>query len=373
MKELLVQRFLRDGGTAEELLAKHGVRLKPFNGKASLIYDQLGAPENDPLANQCRGLVLREGTWNALAYPFDRFFNHGTPQAAEIDWSTAAFEEKLDGTLLIVYWDDVSGHWRAATRSMSEAHGDVDGVGTFAELADRASIRLCGLPLDGLMCSCKADRGCTFMFELTGPYNRIVCQYEELGLTLLGVRDLTTFEELRPELWAATLGVPVPRRWHFSNLTELAEVMRDWHPAQHEGVVVKDAQFRRVKVKSPQYVAAHHATDSLGSSWRSCTEAVLSGAADDIESLVPEYVRERIVKVKGALRFLTAKVEEDMLDLGGIDDMKEFAASAVVRIWPAALFTLKRGKAESMEAFLKGASPDHVLAVIEKALPGLLA
>lgn len=66
MKELLVQRYLRSGGSAESLLADHGVRLKPHNGKASLIYDQLAGNETDPLAVQCRGLILRLDSWDVL-------------------------------------------------------------------------------------------------------------------------------------------------------------------------------------------------------------------------------------------------------------------------------------------------------------------
>src|SRR6478609_5767270 len=109
MSRLLVQQFLREGGSPEQLLASHGVRAKAYNGKVSFVYDQLAARNDDPLACQCRGLVLREGSWEILARPFDRFFNHGQAEAASIDWATARFEEKLDGTLLIVYWDPLAG------------------------------------------------------------------------------------------------------------------------------------------------------------------------------------------------------------------------------------------------------------------------
>ena len=95
--------------------------------KFSLNYDQIEAIDGDPLVEECRGVVLvqesRErgepGRYRVIARPFQRFYNLGQGGAAEIDWSTAAFEEKLDGTLCIVYHH--GGIWNVATRSMPDA------------------------------------------------------------------------------------------------------------------------------------------------------------------------------------------------------------------------------------------------------------
>jgi hypothetical protein len=369
---LLVQSFLRAGGTFEALLADHGVKAKPHNGKVSFVYDQLAAKNSDPLACQCRGLVLREGTWDVVAYPFSRFFNHGQVEAAAIDWATARFEDKLDGTLIIAYWDDVPGRWMCATRSMCEAHGDINGAGTFAELADRAA-RAEGVgaaSMHDLFEGVALDRGCTFMFELTGPYNTIVCQYDDLKLTLLGARRLATFEELDPTRDDVNMGLSTVRTWHFDNIDHLVEVIRDWDPKHFEGVIVKDAAFNRIKVKSPKYLAVAHATDSLGSSWRSVCEAVLSGAADDIGDMLPPLIRERVDVVKVAVTAAVAQAETDLLAMPVTDDMKAFAAEATKSLWPAALFSVKRGKAGSVAEFARGCSPESVLDVCEKVSPG---
>jgi len=370
--ELLVQAYLRSGGTADSLLIEHGVKLKPHNGKVSLVYDQLAAKETNQLANQCRGLVLREGTWDIVAYPFDRFFNHDQPCAAPIDWATAAYEEKLDGTLIIAHWDDGCARWHVATRSMCEAHGDINGVGTFAQIVDRyareASVG--ASDFHSLMEGIGADRWRTYMFELTGPFNRVVCHYDTLDMALLGVRSLDTLAELDPITEANQLGLKTPRRWEFSNPTHMLEVIRDWHPREFEGVVAKDAEFRRVKVKSPAYLAAHHATDSLGSSWRSVTDAVIRGAADNLAGLVPDYVQKRIDTVREVLVELTAATERDFAELRGIDDMKEFAFAAQKRAWPAALFQLKREKAVSVAEVIANATTDHIVGLCEKTRPG---
>ena len=42
-----------------------------------------------PVVQECRGLLLEEGTWNVVAMPFTKFFNFGEKLAPTIDWSTA--------------------------------------------------------------------------------------------------------------------------------------------------------------------------------------------------------------------------------------------------------------------------------------------
>lgn len=359
---LLVVDYLRAGGTYETLLVEHGVHAKPHNGKVSFIYDQISARDDDPIAKQCRGLILREGSLDVVAYPFDRFFNLGQAAAAAIDWGTARFEDKLDGTLLIVYWDDAARRWHCATRSMCEAHGNINGQGTFAQLADAAAHAESGaVSLDGLMRSVGADRGVTYMFELTGPYNRVVCEYGGLGLTLLGARRLADCAELDPVWICGETGFSPVKTWSFESIADLTEVITTWSPLEREGVVVKDALFSRIKVKSPQYVAAHKAADTLGSSWRNVCEAILTGHADDIIACVPVHVRERIENLRPAIAALVQRVEADYAELRSIDDMKTFALAAQQRVWSSPLFALKRGKAESVSTFMRDVQADTVL------------
>jgi hypothetical protein len=125
---VFAQELLRDGMSPAELFERHRVHVKPHNGKVSLIYDQIEASPADPVACQCRGMVLREGTWDLLAYPFDRFFNYGQPEAEGLNLETSAFQEKLDGTLIIAYWDDRDSRWHTATRSLTEAHLGHNGI-----------------------------------------------------------------------------------------------------------------------------------------------------------------------------------------------------------------------------------------------------
>src|SRR5271170_4102940 len=98
---LLVQEFLRTR-TFGDLIREHGVyaSVSKSGHKFSLNYDQIEAKETDPLAQECRGLILAPvdgkplyceitsdgkhhyedigpGETTILAYPMKRFFNHG--------------------------------------------------------------------------------------------------------------------------------------------------------------------------------------------------------------------------------------------------------------------------------------------------------
>jgi hypothetical protein len=115
---ILVQQYLLEHSLAD-LAAEHavGATLSASGHKASLNYNMIEAKDGDPIACQCRGLVIaREsgqpialdaplGSTIILARPFDRFFNHGQGAAADIDFSdpTTVFMEKRDGTLGIPY------------------------------------------------------------------------------------------------------------------------------------------------------------------------------------------------------------------------------------------------------------------------------
>lgn len=364
MTRILVQDYLRRGFGYDSLLAEHHVKAKPYNGKVSFLYEQFAARREDALANQCRGLILREGTWDVLAYPFDRFFDHDEPFAAAVDWSTAACEEKLDGTLCIVYWDEKERRWHVGTRSTPEAHLSVDG----GEDPIRVMVyRAAGGSLEEYMAF--QDRGITWMFELTGPDNRVVCQYGAPALTLIGARRLSDFQEIDPEPLArraASARWRTPERWLVRDLPDLVARIADRSPLEVEGAVVKDAGFRRVKVKSPAWLAAHHAIDSLGASWRAVCEAIQSGHSESIWQTSPPRVQRRIERLRTELSLLAHRTEKDLDSLIGVVDMKEFAERAKHRLWPAALFAVRRGKAPDVTSFLMRANADTVLELCRK-------
>ena len=102
-----------------------------------LSYSQTESNFSSDVVQECRGLILERGSWNVVAMPFKKFFNYGEQHADRLDWGTAKVYEKLDGSLLTLYFH--SGEWHVATSKLPAADGKlpsggVAGCGTFAEL-----------------------------------------------------------------------------------------------------------------------------------------------------------------------------------------------------------------------------------------------
>lgn len=359
---LKVQEYLRSGKRLEDLQVEHGVYSFVQNGKISLSYDQIEARSSDPISQECRGLILAEDTYEPIAVPFFRFFNkEQVDVAAPIDWNSAIFQDKLDGTLIIVY--HFEGKWQVATRSRPEADVPIDQCDlTFSRLTDITVKKMFGGEFEGidhLMQSRGAHSGKTFCFEITSPINEIVCKYNDYQLTLLGVRDLVSLTEEDPDLWAQQLGFPIPQVYHFASPSEMVEVIKNWNPLEKEGVVVRDGHFNRIKVKNPAYVAYNKLRDSLSTSFLGCIEIILLGKDDDVLQVVPEYIGDRIRLLRDAMQKLISIVEKDYQDLKHLTDMKSFALEAQQRLWPAPLYALQRRKVNSISDFLtqgKGSS-----------------
>ena len=194
MNAPLVIEYLRTHSAAE-LFAEHGVRVSPSKTrtyKASLNYDQIQARNDDPLACECRGLVVatRDGSpvpmdgpcgdLVVLARPMDRFFNHGQGAAHVVtdeELRDAVVYEKLDGTLCIVYYDPLYtssvnprlNGWCVATRSVPDADEPVDGFrdATFRSLFESAVVATYD---DTWVDFCaKLNPAMTYCFELCSP------------------------------------------------------------------------------------------------------------------------------------------------------------------------------------------------------------
>jgi len=397
--KLLVQKYL-ENHTFGQLAKEHGVyaSFSKSGHKFSLNYDQIEAKESDPLAQECRGLILTPisdnpcaeilvpeykdgkisydniipGKTKVLAYPMKRFFNHGQGAAANIDWHdpSLAVLEKLDGTLCIVYYDSVTHQWCVATRSVPEADLLMDnGIFTFRTLFEKALQETCGITFQEY--GSKLDPEITYCFELTTPYNRIVVEYKNCGVTLLAARSVlyesdqyglkcVSLEELDVHN-IETYGVPIAQAHTYTNVQELADWVSSLNPMEHEGVVVRDKNFNRIKLKNPSYVAYNKARDALGTSERNCLELVLAEKEDDVIPFLPEEIVKNLYRIKeGAQKFIKvhdeayreAKAAADATSPG---DKKTFAILVTKnkQLWSAPFFQMFDGKADNMKDFIK--------------------
>lgn len=316
---LLVQEFLRTQNFLR-LEHHHGVNASFSNDrrKVSLNYDQIASKENDLLAQQCRGLILARpngepfhptpgdhitGETVVVARPFDRFFNHGQQganAAALLGQPGTRVFEKLDGTLCIVYFDPHQATWHVATRAVPEADRHIDGFKehTFRSLFELAIRVQLGKSFDAFTQPLVEEM--TYCFELTTPYNRVVVEYPEPGVHLLGLRENQTGEEFCP---SAINDPHLPKAPSHSCETfeQLLEIVTSRSPTLSEGVVVRGADFTRVKVKNPAWAALSGLKSSAAASPRRLLETILLGRHDDVFPLLPpdlrakgEHLRDRL-------------------------------------------------------------------------------
>jgi hypothetical protein len=378
--EPLVIEYLRTH-TLEQLEEEHGVCARPNAGfdKFSLNYDQILVKSSDALASQCRGMVIRpseqkldDTNWRKtyitkaelLAWPMDRFFNWGDVACAPVVWSDPELKalEKLDGTCCIVYWDDFHGKWHVGTRSVSEADLPVRkddmviGNMTFAGLfwmSARATVE--DRHMDGWSLEDHLVKGHTYVFELTGPHNRIVVKYDEPRITLLAVRDNKTGLELDAFNMKGLGPIPRPRTWPISDPAALATFVNSQDPAQLEGAVAIDSQHNRVKVKSMAWVLSSRAKDLVTVSRRGALEAIITGTIDDVIPLVSADIAHELEYMREGLRTYLRSIDASFVDWKSrsAGSRKEFAALVMASgDWSPAYFALWEGRVTSAHDFV---------------------
>lgn len=244
----------------EELLSAEPYCLKIKEDGDYIIfnYDQISSDFNNSIVREARGIIFKKGEWNnPVCWAFNKFGNYGESYVSDIDWATAFVTEKIDGSLMKVWWD---GEWRLSTNGCIDAwKAEINNVkmsnfGVYFQYALKKYY-------DSFENFAKyLNDNYTYMFELVGPYNRVVIPYEEPDLYFLGARNNFTGEEYYcTALEMGALGVGRFRRPAVHSLTSVedcikAAELKSW---DEEGFVVADSNYNRVKIKSPSYVLAH--------------------------------------------------------------------------------------------------------------------
>ena len=196
MKELAIVKYIKKYGLAKAI-ADFKLKTNVCENKILLKYDMLESPMVHEEVRECRGLILEQDTWKVMNCGFYKFFNAQEGYAAKIDWNTARIYEKVDGSCLMLSHDWNKDKWIPSTTGSPEAEGTVNNIEgtTFAELfwsTIFAQSNMFNKYKDDLNF---LEKGNTYIFELTTPYNIVVKPHTTSSLTLLGVRNLETLLE----------------------------------------------------------------------------------------------------------------------------------------------------------------------------------
>ncbi len=290
----------------EKTLKEFKLKSRDYENKVLIKYDQIHSLMGIEEVQDCRGLILEKGTWKIMCLSFRKFFNSAEGHAAKIDWNTANVLEKLDGSMIQVYWDWNKERWFAATTGTAEGEGEVnnkDGT-TFDKLFwDTVNNKY-------TFNDCLLDKDHVYVFELTTPYNIVVKPHGTSSATLLTVRNRISLKEIpfnELAMVSESIGIPLVKRYDLNNnnagaLMKTFENMV-WHD---EGYVVVDGWFNRIKIKNPAYVAVHHLKSKT--SEHAIMGVVKSNEIDEFISTFPDR-KEEIEKLHKGYNELVSKLE----------------------------------------------------------------
>lgn len=281
-----------------------------------LKYKQFeGSDFNEVMVRECRGLIFDEDTYEPVSVPFFKFGNYGESwvKPENLDWDSARVYEKIDGSLIKLTILD-NGKYLISTNGTIDAFkAPIGTVGcpfkSFGDLVvDIISSKFGSM--ENFIEKFKYFYKDTLMFELTSPWNIVVVPHKESKLWVIGGRELGigSLGEYSIECLQSAFEYkfPAPKSYPIKNLPDLIELARTL-PWIDEGFVVVDKDEQRIKVKSPEYLKAHHIRGEGVLGKDRAIEIVLENEIEEVCTYFPQYL-EPLMKIKENL----SKLESDL-------------------------------------------------------------
>jgi hypothetical protein len=187
----------------------------------------------------------------------------------------------------------------------------------------------------------------TYLFELISPENRIVVNYTKQALVLLAAINKADGSEL--DIRGIPTDIEIIKQFDIRSFDQATKALENASPMETEGFVVVDANFNRVKIKSPKYLVCHRLRDKA--SPKEMLNLIRIGEESEFVSYFPEYLTQ-ITNTKDLLKALDTELMTHYLTIKDIQVQKEFAQEALKSKCSGALFALRNGKSKSIYDFL---------------------
>ena len=377
--ELSLIKFIRENGL-DAAVEKFKLTVRDGKHKILLKYSQIDSPMGFSETQDARGLIIEKETLRVMCLPFYKFFNAGEGNAAKINWDDALILEKLDGSLLTIYYDRFIDEWCVSTTGTLEADGEVNNKPgtTFAQLFWDTIGKLPGkFHGVGKMSAVERtehlnqflNKDFCFAFELTTPYNIVVTPHGTSSATLLTIRNVEHLNELSYEylvLTSVELDVPVVQAFDIKAMSaaDLEKTLIDM-PWSEEGYVVVDDNFNRIKIKNPAYLAVHHLKGKTAE--HNIMEIIKT---NEVDEFVATFEERRIEVYDLLLKFQILKlnletIEEHLKPYLPINNSKEEIKMHALKVFEITnennlpqftglFFALRSGKVSTVSDFLRG-------------------
>ncbi len=382
MKKLL--EYIDEHGVQALACDTLRIKVKGYpNNLWNLSYSQIDSLKYDEICDSCRGTIVRTDDNGKnpviVARAFKRFYNLGENPNEEIPNGGLLAEEKLDGTMIIVYYD--LGHWHVATKKMIYAEGDImDSSMSFYELF----CAVIGCSPDEMMegefpfLYDKTD--VSFVFELTSLKNKVVTTYNSPSLTLLAAFNNTEHYEYSSygiDLIVNKLQEGPAKRIRrvnqYTSLWDVGDVSGKIKTLDRteEGFVcyveTSPGKRWRIKMKNPEYVKLHYAANGGAITRKRIMKLITDNEQAEFLAYFPEW-SDDVQAVENAINSIIDACfdiyNSDVWNLEG----KAFAMSVKYLDFSSLLFRMKNTDQSAEEVFLS-MKLSYQLAMIETILP----
>lgn len=288
---LKIQEFILAHDNWRELLADapYNLKISEDDGYVLFKYNQIASDFNKEICKEARGLILdTQDNFRVVRYAFKKFFNVDEGFAAHLDWDTAVATEKIDGSIMSVWF--ARGKWHLSTNGTIDAFkAELNGVGpykTFGELFESV------LPLSWFKnnVSNYFAHMC-YTFELVSPYNKVVIDYPETKVYLLSIRNMNTLVEYPLDEvaeFAKRFNLTMPQFYYMNDEAGFRRLVEQM-PEGHEGIVVRDENGERVKIKTLLYFEMHRAKNNGVITLERIVDLIRANDHYEFLSYFPEY------------------------------------------------------------------------------------
>ena len=313
--------FIKDNKNWRDILssAPYSLLIKEKDNYALFKYNHFESDMSLDIVREARGVIIDLTNMTVACRAFDKFFNATEPYAAKLSDNIIA-EEKIDGAIIKV-WTDRYGKVRVSTNGNIDAEDapvviQTDTIKTYKDLFNEATKEISGF---------EQFKDYTLIFEMVSPLNRIVVQYPKTELYFLGMRDNSSMKEYLPYIENDFFKqFKKPKIYDIKTVKQAIEVAKTLGK-EHEGFVLIDENFNRVKVKGTLYLSMHLIRNNSMSN-KVFLETILEEKDDDLISYFPEY-KPFIKNLKDKMIDLENKIEQEIKDADFSQERKEFALS----------------------------------------------
>ena len=331
---LKIQEFILAHDNWRELLADapYNLKISEDDGYVLFKYNQIASDFNEEICKEARGLILdTQDNFRVVRYAFKKFFNVDEGFAAKLDWDTAVATEKIDGSIMSVWF--ARGKWHLSTNGTIDAFkAELNGVGpykTFGELFESV------LPLSWFEnnLSNYIAHNC-YTFELVSPYNKVVIDYPETKVYLLSARNMTTLHEYAPDQvaeFANRFGFTMPQFYYMNDEVGFRRLVEQM-PEGHEGIVVRDANGERVKIKTLLYFEMHRAKNNGVITLERIVDLILKNDDEEFLSYFVEY-RPKFSYIRNVREKILSRIGEINLLVKNYSSKKEIALDNSIPNW----------------------------------------